>query len=1225
MQPYEAQTSCLIAPVSGVDLGSKDEIRVLPFYYMRAEQTVTNISVWRCARDQACEGGSIAGNESCAAGHEGDLCGTCKPKHYRGRLQCEPCVDISGQGSNSHAVTQSIIILSTVGVLVIGLAALYLAFNRRASPHSTKSSSARPVGLSRMWAQATTLFSLVHARLVTGGVIFRILLGYCQCLSMTRRYLRVLWPAKFLRFLEALDQLTLEVFDLVPAECAFGPLGYHIELIATLVTPVALMLALFMLGAIVSLCTRRSLCKLFNWPQIWDLAVWLLLIQFPTISRKTLTVFDCVPYYEQSLLRSDPTLHCYDGQWFMWAPVAAIGAGVYCLGLPFAAWLVSRRLHSGNASTRRLVYVLTRSYTESCWFMESVDLVRKFLLTGAITLVAPQSKLQLWFGQVVNLTFLLIHMRLMPFRDPICNFVQFAVHVQLLLTYTSAGLFFVDDANVHPLNDDNDTAGFNLILCNCAAFALVIFIGLQGARRIILELAAPRLTFSDGVPIVLKPPMAAAADGFHLFISHVWKDAQDQAGTLKSALRGLVPSCITFLDVDDLKEISKVPEYVKASDVMLVLVTESYLTSVYCRYELIAAMDSNKPLILLLETDPNKGAVSAAELFADVIKLQRAGSSEDHCQVAAIIASLVASQSPNPPDPPPEVKQLLERPSAAKLSTPWTMTIQWQREKHLKQTVLKAIVAALLRAQASTGVRQVEDPLTLRAGDEDEATREQSRPTLFDGRRKVYLCKAYRELPGPSGGANAYDEFSERLAANGVDVTDERPTRKVPSIVLLCPGAFENQDIVVMIMGLLRQQRLHSIGRHASFAAVTNISSLLSSHSRSRSSGNDTVSKDAAPPLFITLYSTVLPFAAYMANCDEFAKGVKDLGLFNHFFLKWPPFELLQRAVLESKILPLLPELSPEVETQTETDVSDVLQDSLHQPPSLPVAVGFVVAVGDEEAAAGAHTSSTNTTGTANAAAESKAAAEVKAAAEAEALAAAGKVEAEATARSGLKRAATEVMQGFGFAEERRDKDAVLVATEAFALSSSTQPPSSMEGRFDAFDIASLEPDEQSRLESGTSGGGRWQGESPPSVGAASLGDSQQMGAALPLPAALPSPAALPQPAALPPPAVGGGTAAGAHATGTAVSTSTQSPSMDDRLDAFELREPDELAITVHLESGASGGEHRVRAAATAGPARAKFQAHSRRATASPASPRLAPPTDGGAQLGAIPSTSQCV
>ena len=384
VQPYAAQTSCLECPSDRVNCDTRAEIDVRPGYYRVAEATVTNISVWRCARDSACNGGPTAGNESCADGHDGPLCGTCKRGYYRGRLRCEACADVESNGSS---LEQSIIILATVSILVIGLAALYLAFSGRALPHVANTSS---TSRGRLWVRVTTLLSLVHARLITGGALLRILLGYCQCLGMMRRFLRVRWPRSFLRFLEVLDQLTLEVFDLVPAECALDrPLGYHIELIATLVTPVALMLALLVLGAIVALCTRRSLRTLLNWPQIWDLAVWLLLIQFPTISRKTLAVFDCVAFQEQSLLRFDPTLECYDEQWLVWALVAAIGAVVYCLGLPFAAWLVSRRLHFGDASARRLVYVLTRSYTESCWFMESVDLVRKFLLTGVITLVAP--------------------------------------------------------------------------------------------------------------------------------------------------------------------------------------------------------------------------------------------------------------------------------------------------------------------------------------------------------------------------------------------------------------------------------------------------------------------------------------------------------------------------------------------------------------------------------------------------------------------------------------------------------------------------------------------------------------------------------------------------------------------------------------------------------------------------------------------------------------------
>ena len=128
----------------------------------------------------------------------------------------EACADVESNGSS---LEQSIIILTTVSILVIGLATLYLAFSGRALPHVANTSSA---GRGRLWVRVTTLLSLVHARLITGGALLRILLGYCQCLSMTRRYLHVRWPRSFINFLMALDQLTLEVFDIVPAECALG-------------------------------------------------------------------------------------------------------------------------------------------------------------------------------------------------------------------------------------------------------------------------------------------------------------------------------------------------------------------------------------------------------------------------------------------------------------------------------------------------------------------------------------------------------------------------------------------------------------------------------------------------------------------------------------------------------------------------------------------------------------------------------------------------------------------------------------------------------------------------------------------------------------------------------------------------------------------------------------------------------------------------------------------
>ena len=40
-----------------------------------------------------CSGGTDLGNESCADGHDGVLCGYCKDTYYKSRRTCETCND----------------------------------------------------------------------------------------------------------------------------------------------------------------------------------------------------------------------------------------------------------------------------------------------------------------------------------------------------------------------------------------------------------------------------------------------------------------------------------------------------------------------------------------------------------------------------------------------------------------------------------------------------------------------------------------------------------------------------------------------------------------------------------------------------------------------------------------------------------------------------------------------------------------------------------------------------------------------------------------------------------------------------------------------------------------------------------------------------------------------------------------------------------------------------
>jgi hypothetical protein len=79
-------------------------------------------------------------------------------------------------------------------------------------------------------------------------------------------------------------------------------------------------------------------------------------------------------------------------------------------------------------------------------------------------------------------------------------------------------------------------------------------------------------------------------------------------------------------DVDDLDDITMLEQYVERSDIVLVVLTASYLSSRNCRRELSAAVEMGKPIVLLVETDDGKGATTVARLRAEFEEVGRLGS-----------------------------------------------------------------------------------------------------------------------------------------------------------------------------------------------------------------------------------------------------------------------------------------------------------------------------------------------------------------------------------------------------------------------------------------------------------------------------------------------------------------------------------------------------------------------------------------------------------------------
>jgi hypothetical protein len=129
--------------------------------------------------------------------------------------------------------------------------------------------------------------------------------------------------------------------------------------------------------------------------------------------------------------------------------------------------------------------------------------------TGVITLVEPQTRVQLWFGAVTCIFFLNLHLRFRPFKSQLCNVLQAAALLQLLFTYLTASLFFVDITQPQELHSsERRTAlSWGLVIGNSLAFALIFTSSIQGLVRMSVDVYHSRLTWDDGyTPVTLRPP-----------------------------------------------------------------------------------------------------------------------------------------------------------------------------------------------------------------------------------------------------------------------------------------------------------------------------------------------------------------------------------------------------------------------------------------------------------------------------------------------------------------------------------------------------------------------------------------------------------------------------------------------------------------------------------------------------------------------------------------------
>lgn len=406
--------------------------------------TPENLAPVLCPMRDSCLGGR--NRSDCRDGHTGLLCGTCEEGYYRRKGGCASC--------DGHA-GPSVALFASGLAAALGMALLFMVVSYRKSSSSdaeddgafqrtalTERLSSAQAQLGARCAVRTLLGKLVHRARALGS-IGKILLAYFQVLNTFSQLPSIRWPANFESYLDASAPLAFELFSTYPLGCLVdgADITFTHELIGVLLLPLVGTVAVLVLALAAAQCTlpkgERGLRTVATRPETCTMQLWLLLLLYPSLAKTALVPFDCVDVGGRSLLRANPAVGCDGDDWLVLGALGGIGTILYAFGFPALCFLVTRASHrehaalaakqedgsslelseltwsrvelapseggAGEETNRAQVVMrlhferaklLLRSYHERYWYWESLEVLRKYLLTSVVLVVAHDTLLQ---------------------------------------------------------------------------------------------------------------------------------------------------------------------------------------------------------------------------------------------------------------------------------------------------------------------------------------------------------------------------------------------------------------------------------------------------------------------------------------------------------------------------------------------------------------------------------------------------------------------------------------------------------------------------------------------------------------------------------------------------------------------------------------------------------------------------------------------------------------
>lgn len=455
----------------------------------------------------------------------------------------------------------------------------------------------------------------------------------------------------------------------------------------------------------------------------------------PAVATTIFSAWTCVTYYEEgphddvpprtrSFLRGDLSVTCYEDdasvpEYNAIKELAWVFVVIWAIGLPAAYCMLL--FASQTALKSRTVTSLTRATAflhreykiERLWW-EPFLLVQRLVVVGFVQLISPALfYLRLILGLTCTIGYIILLLLLQPYKQRSHFFLALLAQVALLGCFFSAQMLklymvleerYPGKGIAHTLFGIGSDAEDHLVILIITITLVILasFAALISYQMIFSSEHNYRLLRKiDGRPpeLILHKRMR-----WHLFLSHVWKSAQDQAAVIKRQLQIMLPGVKIFLDVDDMEDTGEVEAYVKQSQCLLFFYSEGYFVSAACRREIRHSLAHQKPLVIVHEADDKHGGKSLEELKGEYHRVS-ARTSES---LAQMLEDMEA---------PGQVETLLFdddgtfRDSSSSLQVAEVIKfaglrqglpiVTWHRVAPFQLLSLEIIAAGLLRAQAT--------------------------------------------------------------------------------------------------------------------------------------------------------------------------------------------------------------------------------------------------------------------------------------------------------------------------------------------------------------------------------------------------------------------------------------------------------------------------------------------------------------------------------------------